>query len=47
MPAVPREWSERSLELSRLLGRAGIGDRAAFEEVYKRTSAHLFAVVLR
>jgi RNA polymerase sigma factor (sigma-70 family) len=47
MPAVLSEWSERSLELSRLLGRAGIGDRPAFEEVYKRTSAHLFAVVLR
>ncbi|MDB5820710.1 MAG: polymerase sigma-e factor sigma-24 [Rhizobacter sp.] len=47
MPAVLSEWSERSLELSRLLGRAGIGDRAAFEDLYKRTSAHLFAVVLR
>lgn len=41
------EWSERSLELSRLLGRAGLGDRAAFATLYERTSPHLFAVVLR
>ena len=41
------EWSERSIDLSRLLGRAGLGDRAAFATLYERTSAHLFAVVLR
>ncbi|HEX2540650.1 MAG TPA: sigma-70 family RNA polymerase sigma factor [Caldimonas sp.] len=41
------EWSERSLDLSRLLGRAGLGDRAAFATLYERTSPHLFAVVLR
>jgi RNA polymerase sigma factor (sigma-70 family) len=41
------DWTERSLELSRLLARAGLGDRAAFATLYEWTSSHLFAVVLR
>ena len=41
------DWTERSLDLSRLLARAGLGDRAAFATLYERTSPHLFAVVLR
>ena len=41
------EWSERSLDLSRLLARSSLGDRAAFATLYERTSPHLFAVVLR
>jgi RNA polymerase sigma-70 factor (ECF subfamily) len=41
------DWSERSLDLSRLLARAGLGDRAAFATLYERTSSHLLAVVLR
>lgn len=41
------DWSERSHDLSRLLARAGVGDRAAFATLYERTSSHLFAVVLR
>jgi len=41
------DWPERSRELSQLLARAGLGDRAAFGRLYERTSAHLFAVVLR
>ena len=41
------DWTERSHDLSRLLGRAGLGDRAAFATLYERTSPHLFAVVLR
>ena len=41
------DWTERSLDLSRLLARAGLGDRAAFATLYERTSSHLFAVVLR
>ena len=41
------DWSERSVELSRLLGRAGLGDRAAFATLYERTSPHLYTVVLR
>jgi RNA polymerase sigma-70 factor (ECF subfamily) len=30
-----------------LLGRAGLGDRAAFARLYEHTSGHLFSVVLR
>lgn len=47
MATDPQDWSERSRELSRLLARAGLGDRAAFATLYERTSSHLFAVVLR
>jgi RNA polymerase sigma factor (sigma-70 family) len=46
-PAQTTEWSERSRDLSRLLARTGLGDRAAFATLYERTSSHLFAVVLR
>ncbi len=42
-----QDWSERSRELSRLLGRAGLGDRVAFARLYELSSSHLFAVVLR
>ena len=41
------DWTQASLELSRLLGRASLGDRAAFATLYERTSSHLYAVVLR
>lgn len=47
MPAPPADWSERSRDLARLLALAAIGDRAAFARLYERSSAHLFAVVLR
>ena len=47
MPTPKSDWSERSLELSRLLARAGLGDRAAFATLYERTSSHLLGVVLR
>lgn len=47
MATSPQDWSERSKELSRLLALAGLKDRAAFAELYKRTSAHLFGVILR
>src|SRR5215203_2780260 len=40
-------WTERSLDLSSLVARAGFGDRAAFATLYERTSSHLYAVVLR
>jgi RNA polymerase sigma-70 factor (ECF subfamily) len=46
-PAPSQDWSERSVDLARLLGRTGLGDRAAFAALYERTSAHLYAVVLR
>ena len=47
MVKTPADWSERSRDLSRLLARAGVGDRAAFATLYERTSSHLLAVVLR
>jgi len=47
MATVPSDWSERSKELSVLLARSGLGDRQAFARLYERSSAHLFAVVLR
>jgi len=47
MTTPERDWTERSRELSQLLARAGLGDRAAFATLYERTSSHLLAVVLR
>jgi RNA polymerase sigma factor (sigma-70 family) len=41
------DWPERSRELSLLLARSGLGDRVAFQQLYQRTSGHLFGVVLR
>ena len=47
MKIDPQDWSERSQELAHLLARSGLGDRQAFAQLYERSSAHLFAVVLR
>ena len=47
MATSQQDWSERSLDLARLLARSGLGDRAAFATLYEKTSAHLYAVVLR
>ena len=47
MPTDAKDWSERNLELAQLLARTGLGDRAAFATLYRRTSAHLLGVVLR
>lgn len=47
MKTAEADWPEKSRELSQLLARAGLGDRAAFAKLYERTSGHLFAVVLR
>lgn len=44
---VDTDWSTRSVELASLMAHVGLGDRAAFERLYARTSAHLFAVVRR
>lgn len=41
------DWSERSRDLSALLARVALGDRQAFETLYRHTSAQLFGVVLR
>lgn len=45
--SAQNEWTDRSRELSQLLARAGLGDRAAFATLYERTSSHLLGVVLR
>lgn len=47
MRTDPKDWTERSRELSHLLAKSGLGDRAAFAQLYERTSSHLFGVVLR
>jgi RNA polymerase sigma-70 factor (ECF subfamily) len=47
MTTASDDWSEKSRALRELLARTGLGDRAAFAELYRRTSAHLFGVVLR
>ena len=47
MPPPSQDWSDRSRDLSQLLARAGMGDRAAFAALYDKSSSHLFAVVLR
>jgi RNA polymerase sigma-70 factor (ECF subfamily) len=39
--------SQNNEQLTRLMARVGQGDHAAFEQVYKVTSAHLFGVALR
>ncbi len=41
------DWPDRSRELAQLLARSGLGDRAAFATLYRRTSAHLLGVILR
>jgi len=46
-PTPRSDWNARSIELSSLLARAGLGDRAAFATLYERTSAHLLGVVMR
>jgi RNA polymerase sigma-70 factor (ECF subfamily) len=47
-PTAPAsDWTERSRELAGLLARTALGDRGAFQALYERTSAHLYAVVLR
>lgn len=41
------EPSKDPSELAALLGRVGLGDRAAFATLYRVTSAHLLGVILR
>lgn len=40
-------WSDRNQRLAALLARVALGDRAAFEAVYRDTGSYLFGVVLR
>ena len=46
-PVAPADWTDRTLELASLLARTALGERAAFAQLYARTSGHLFAVLLR
>ncbi len=43
----PDAWSERNRRLAALLARVALGDRAAFEAIYRDTGGYLFGVVLR
>jgi RNA polymerase sigma-70 factor (ECF subfamily) len=47
MNAPDTARSERSLHLQALLSRAALGDRAAFEALYRDTSGYLLGVILR
>ncbi len=42
-----QDWPQKSRDLAQLLARSGLGDRAAFAQLYERSSGHLLAVVLR
>jgi RNA polymerase sigma-70 factor (ECF subfamily) len=44
---APEDWSAKSRELSQLLARTGLGDRAAFARLYELSSAQIFGVLLR
>lgn len=46
-PPTPRSTPSDSEILAETLRRVATGDRAAFEDVYRRTSAKLFGVCLR
>jgi RNA polymerase sigma-70 factor (ECF subfamily) len=46
-PSSTDGWSERNRRLAALLSRVALGDRAAFEAVYRDTGGYLFGVVLR
>lgn len=46
-PTPHADRSERSQELSALLSRVALGDRQAFEKLYRLSSSQLFGVVLR
>ena len=47
MPKTPLDPSQHATELAALLSRVAQRDRQAFRTLYERSSAHLFAVVLR
>ncbi len=47
MNTPPADWSARSQALAAALSRAALGDRAAFAELYRLSSAQLFGVILR
>lgn len=46
-PTPQADRSERSQQLAALLSRVALGDRQAFEKLYRLSSSQLFGVVLR
>jgi RNA polymerase sigma factor (sigma-70 family) len=44
---VPKPSPEAATDLADLIARVSTGDEAAFQQIYERTSAKLFGVVLR
>lgn len=47
MAADPASQLERSARLMELLARTALADQAAFEQLYRLTSSHLYGVALR
>ncbi len=47
MRADPAKQAERSAQLMALLARTALADQRAFAELYRLTSAHLYAIALR
>src|SRR5260370_38605198 len=47
MAVDPAKQLERNARLTDLLARTALGDQRAFAELYRMTSAHLYAVALR
>ena len=47
MPADSVKQQERSARLTELLARTALADQRAFADLYRLTSAHLYAVALR
>ncbi|HTS20711.1 MAG TPA: sigma-70 family RNA polymerase sigma factor [Casimicrobiaceae bacterium] len=47
MPVDPARQLERNARLMELLARTALSDQRAFAELYRVTSAHLYAVALR
>jgi RNA polymerase sigma-70 factor (ECF subfamily) len=45
--ATPADFAQRQQRLAGLLARVALGDRAAFDTLYRETSAHLLGVILR
>ncbi len=47
MNTPPSDWSDRSQALAAALARVALGDRGAFAQLYKLSSAQMFGVILR
>ena len=47
VPERPATAADRSVQLAALLARVALADQRAFAELYRHTSAHLYAVAVR